>query len=247
MQRRHSALRALLVTAAAVTALFGCGTYSVRPQLAKSDYRLTTVAVVPFRTTVSGAAIGAQVLLPRQEEEQFRQYLVAGVKKALAPAGVTVVAVDATTDGTTAPAASREVFFELGLERQKAVSDIKTAYKSEFRYRCSDRVAELAQQLGVDGFVLLDFEGVRRTTTEHALAYLRSLLFAIVHLDPFTEFPGGSFISGDVEVLDGPSGDLLFFNQIATKKVDFREADEVSDVVEDLLEPFADRLPAREP
>jgi hypothetical protein len=221
--------------------LSGCASELVRPQLESSNYRLKRLAVVPFRTTIGSVGVGSKTLLSTKEENIFRNSLYEAIRSAVSPKMEALILDSSATDPTKI-SITPESLFELGLERQKLALDIQAPYKNEFRYQCSERVAEIAQELGVDSFLFLDFEAIKRTRLQYALALIRSTLTAISSGNIFTKFPGRKFVTGNVEIIDASSGDLLYFNEIAIKASDFEDEEEVKELVKTLLMPFTSKL-----
>jgi hypothetical protein len=232
----------------ALVLLAGC---SRNYRLYKSDLSkeapLKTVAIVPVDIQWHDLNIGGVELVAQDKWHRFSELLMTSAEQTLNQFGLESSVVFGDQSLLELDRQKRLVF-EAGLERKKVLTDLAQSgsFTRYARYisrpRLDSRVSydmqKVARELGVSGFVLVHMRAETLSGSEYVREWFRSAMITIASFFISTTLAHQSYLSGDLMLIDGRNGRVLFFNKVRNFVGSPDNRDDLDDLFEELLSPL---------
>jgi hypothetical protein len=242
--------RSLFITVLCLIALLtsGCSrSYRILPGYDIKNLQGKSFAIIILQSDLINRGVGSIGMAPIGSQESFRRSVLLGVKKSMSMLGIEGVDVN-DSQISIADEAKRLLILEMQLERRKILAEMELqgSFTRYARYISSPPLKSYASQvlqedavrLNVSGFLLVNLKATKLTRVEYVRELIRGALITVFTLFSNVTIAHRAYMSGDVMLVDGKSGKVLFFNSVTDLPGSPGSPEDSFELFQELLDPL---------
>jgi len=233
-----STISRMAIVGAVVVLASGCATYRVHPDFKARHQTLHTVTCLPpdvqvQKVTFTGAYEPMHELYP-----QVKEYTVAALQQIFEKKGYWWQPLDFSEEALQQDPELRTTLYTLQKVYEEVLKGIAKRQQKRFTYTLGSEVNLVADRANADALLLVKWQAYKKSGGEIAKDVVKSVLIAAATLGSVIAIAPTSEAMASVALIDGNTGDVLWYHTNINTAVDVAQARQVQRTIDRILQPF---------